>query len=97
MWPNDVGTRAHRGVLWADSVYWYGVGRPWIFSHSNTAGLTSSPYPTEIRGQHSAYSDGSVVFNTNTNILTSTNVVTTQPSASMSYGNKSFYWAALKR
>jgi prepilin-type N-terminal cleavage/methylation domain-containing protein len=97
MWPGDIGTRKHRGVLWADSIYWYGTGTAWQFTHSKKNGITSSPYPTDIRGQHSAFSDGSVVFNTNTNALTSTSNVATQLSATMSYANKSFYWATLNR
>ncbi len=95
MHPTDIGTRKHRGVLWADAVYEYGVGGTWVFAHSKKSGVTTSIYPGDIRGQHSAYSDGSVVFSSNTNSLK----VSTNPqlSATMAYADKAFFWATLNR
>lgn len=95
MHPEDIGTRKHRGVLWADSVFYYGLGSNWEFAHSKKAGLTTSPNPTDIRGQHCAYSDGSVVFCTNTNMLTSSTNV--QLTATMCYKGQAFWWATLNR
>ena len=95
MHPDDIGTRKHRGVLWADSIWFTGIGGNWEFAHSNKAGLTSSIYPADIRGQHSCYSDGSVIFNTNTNILKASSNV--QLSATFCYKAKSFFWATLQR
>ena len=95
MYPNDIGTRKHRGVLWADAIYWYGTGNPWVFAHSKKSGVTTSMYPTDIRGQHSAYSDGSVIFSSNTNVLKAT--TNPQLSATMAYANKAYFWATLNR
>ena len=99
--PEDIGTRKRRGVLWSDSLWYYGPTGTWTFSHSTKDGLTKSVYPRDIRGQHSAYTDGSVVFTR----ISGTNPAQLKPNvgsviqgtATMCYDNKAYWWATLNR
>ena len=98
--PEDVGTRKRRGVLWSDSLWYYSVGGVWHFVHSNKAGLTTSTFPRDIRGQHTAYTDGSVIFTR----ISGTNPAQLQPTsvgiqgtATMCYAAKAYWWATLNR
>ena len=63
--PEDLATKGHRGALWADMVWYYGGSATtpnWSFSHGKHGSASSINSPNDIRGQHVAYSDGSVIW-----------------------------------
>ena len=60
--PGDVATKTRRGVLWADTLGYWGGGH-WFYAHASDGSVdTSQDYPLYLRGQHVGYSDGSVIF-----------------------------------
>jgi prepilin-type N-terminal cleavage/methylation domain-containing protein len=60
--PSDVDSKSHCGILWADIVGTWNA-QSWFYCHSTNGTIdTYQASPIYIRGQHSAYSDGSVVF-----------------------------------
>jgi prepilin-type N-terminal cleavage/methylation domain-containing protein len=106
--PEDCAQKGVRGVLFSDYAYMYNYNGTlmWFFSHTRN-GLPGfaqySPLPTNARGQHVAYSDGSVQFTsvsgTNSSVF-STNLSSTQATnATMIYnsGSQIIYWATLDR
>ncbi len=58
----DVDTKSRNGIWWADTLgYWN--GGHWFYSHSTNALIDAAENsPIYLRGQHTAYSDGSVIF-----------------------------------
>ena len=91
--PEDIGTEKHRGVLWADWVWYYGTGNVWHFSHGRN-GLTGTAGTSAIRGQHAAYTDGSVQFNR----LTGSSLGQTASllaNSTMGYSNTAYFWATI--
>jgi type II secretory pathway pseudopilin PulG len=106
--PEDCAQKTVRGVLFSDYAYMYNYSGSlmWNFSHyrNGLAGYSQySSLPTNARGQHVAYSDGSVQFTTvsgsNSSVF-STNLASTQAAnATFIYnsGSQIIYWATLDR
>ena len=106
--PEDCAQRRTRGVLFSDYAYMYNYNGTlmWNFSHykNGLAGYAQySSLPTNARGQHVAYSDGSVQFTrvsgSNSNVF-NTNVSSTQAANAtfiLNSGSQVIYWATLER
>ncbi len=107
--PEDIASAKHRGVILSDALYaqvspagassWYfGTRRRRSRRHRKRRGNSKA-----VRGQHSAYSDGSVSFvrpSTTNGVILSNQIVGTTADGSTMYYNgatKSVYWATLDR
>ena len=97
--PEDIAQRTGpRAVVWADQIIWYGN---WSYNHavSNT-GYNGGPL-NNLRGQHVAYSDGSVVYsNLRSNLIMEDKATYWEPNATIQYKNgsiKGCYFARIER
>lgn len=89
--PDHVADNRRRGVLWADSVvYWGGAGDHFYANHSNCKGFVRTSEPTGLRGQHVGWSDGSVVWEPKT--VRDVNAANRDQTASYRLGGGYHWW-----
>ena len=99
--PEDVATKGHRGVLWADQLWFYlnaTNANNWNFSHGRRGAGQEVSSPADIRGQHVGYSDGSVIFQriNGAAVLSQTNAKLLA-NATMIYQKKAAFFTNLDR
>jgi prepilin-type N-terminal cleavage/methylation domain-containing protein len=100
--PADIATdTSTSGVLWADSMMFYSPSYYFCHATHGNSGIYGSSNISDVRGMHSAFSDGSVTWESVTPTTfppaASMGTASVTNSATLMYSHPAYMWALVSR